>query len=98
LADADEPEAFDAVRVLVRAAGSRSIAGLVSERFHIEFVEPLAKRLRGPDTAVRASLIASYVIGLAAMRHGFESPAFTGRARARATRLAAAAIQACVDG
>jgi lysine/ornithine N-monooxygenase len=41
-------------------------------------------------------VIASYVIGLATMRHGLGSPALSGSAQRRAAVLAAAAIQACV--
>jgi AcrR family transcriptional regulator len=101
LADAPEAEAepaFDPLRVLLRAAGNPAVAALVSERFHAEFVQPLARLLPGRDAALRAGLIASYVIGLATMRHGLDSPLFAGAGRKKAVRIAAAAIQACVDG
>lgn len=95
--DADpDDDSFDALRVLLRAAGNPSVAAIVSERFHAEFIKPLAKLLRGRDAEMRAALIASYVIGLATMRHGLDSPALMGSARTRAAALAAAAIQACV--
>ncbi len=42
---------------------------MISERFHAEFVTPLARLLRGRDADVRAAAIASYVIGLATMKH-----------------------------
>lgn len=95
--DADDTDAFDALRVLLRAAGNPAIAPMVSERFHVEFIKPLARLLPGRDTEVRATMIASYVIGLAAMRHGLNSPALRGAARRKAVALAAASIQACVS-
>jgi len=97
LDDADERDDFNALSVLLHATGSPAVTAMVSERFHVEFVKPLAKHLRGRDTEVRAALIASYVIGLATMRHGLASPVFTGGARRKAAAIAAAAIQACVD-
>jgi AcrR family transcriptional regulator len=95
--DGGGDSSFDALRVLLRAAGNPSIAPMVSERFHAEFVMPLAKLLRGRDPEARAALIASYVIGLATMRHGLESPMLAGHGRSKAALLAAAAIQACID-
>ena len=71
---------------------------LVSACFHAEFVQPLGKLLRGRDAEVRAALIASYVIGLATMKHGLGSPALGPGAQRRAVALAGAAIQACVTG
>lgn len=94
----DDGDDFDALRVLLRAAGNPAIATMVSARFHEEFVGPLARLLRGRDRAVRATLIASYVIGLATMRHGLESPTLAGQGRAKAAAYVAVAIQACVDG
>lgn len=96
-ADPSEKVAFDALRVILRAAGSSPvIAAMVSERFHAEFVLPLAKRLRGRDAEIRAALIASYVIGLATMRHGLNSPLLAGAAQKKAATIAATAIQAFV--
>ncbi len=91
------PAAFDALGVLLRATGNPPIAALVSDCFHAEFVRPLAKLLRGRDAELRATLIASYLIGLATMRHGLDSPALAGPARKKAAAAVAAAIQACVS-
>ena len=97
LDDDDSDETFDSLRVLLRAAGNRDIAPLVSRQFQAEFVLPLAKLLRGRDAEVRAATIASYVIGLATMRHGLSSPSLSGTARMRISAgLVASAIQACV--
>lgn len=93
---ADDADDFDALRVLLRAAGNPAIAAVVSERFHAEFVGPLARLLRGRDSDMRAALIAAYVIGLATMHHGLGSPALAGSAQRKAAVIAAAAIQACV--
>jgi hypothetical protein len=70
----------------------------VSARFHAEFVQPLAKLLRGRDAELRAGLIASYVIGLATMKHALGSPALGPAAQRRTIALVGAAIQACVTG
>lgn len=91
-----EADEFDAVRVLLRAAGNPAIAPLVSECFRREFVTPLAKLLSGRNRGMRAALIASCVIGLATMRHGLASPELSGDKERKAAAIAAAAIQACV--
>lgn len=99
LQDAGEPgeaEPFDAFHVLLRGAGNPAIAAVVSERFHAEFVRPLARRLGGRDAELRATLIASYVIGLATMHHGLAAPGLSAAGRRKARMLAGAAIQACV--
>jgi AcrR family transcriptional regulator len=97
LDDPGEPDAFDALNILLHAMSSPTSAPLASARFHAEFVKPLAARLSGRHTETRATLIASYVIGLATMRHRLESPLLAGPGRRRAADIAAAAIQACVD-
>ncbi|MGC1548160.1 MAG: TetR family transcriptional regulator [Rhodanobacter sp.] len=96
-ADSTEPAPFDALRVLLHATGNPAIAAMVSARFHAEFVTPLARLLRGRDAEVRAALIASYVIGLATMRHGLNSPVLAGPSQRKAAVIVAKAIQACVD-
>jgi AcrR family transcriptional regulator len=97
LDDPGEPDAFDALNILLHAMGSPTSAPLVSSRFHAEFVKPLADRLSGGNAETRATLIASYVIGLATMRHRLGSPRLAGAGRRLAADMAAAAIQACVD-
>lgn len=92
-ADSNE---FDALRLLLLSASSPTIGSIVAERFDAEFVQPLSRRLGGRDAEVRATLIASYVLGLATMRHGFEAAALTGAQGKSAERLAALAIQAYV--
>ncbi|MDB5850301.1 MAG: hypothetical protein JWP29_4053 [Rhodoferax sp.] len=87
---------FNGLSVLLRATGNPPIAAMVAERFHAEFVKPLAKRLGGRDAELRATLIASYVIGLATMRHGFDSAALAGAGRKKAATAVGEAIQACV--
>lgn len=88
---------FNALSVLLRATGNPPIAALVAERFHAEFVAPLAKMLRGRDAELRATVIASYVIGLATMRHGLDAAALAGGAgRKKAAATVGEAIQACV--
>jgi AcrR family transcriptional regulator len=89
---------FDALGLLLRASGSPATSERVAERFHAEFVLPLAGLLRGRDTELRAVLIASYLMGLATMKHALHSPALAAAVQRKAVGLAGAAIQACVDG
>ncbi|APW40137.1 hypothetical protein RD110_25445 [Rhodoferax koreense] len=91
-----EPPRFDGLSVLLRATGNPPIAAMVAERFHAEFVRPLARLIGGRDAELRATLIASHVIGLATMRHGLGSAVLSGPARKKAATRVAAAIQACV--
>ena len=65
---------FDALGILLRASGSPATQERVSARFHADFVLPLARLLRGRDAELRAALIASYLIGLATMKHALGSP------------------------
>ncbi len=93
---AETERRFDALALLLRASGSPATVHLVSACFHAEFVQPLARQLRGRDAELRATLVGSYLIGLATMRHVLVSPALGIAARRKAVALAAAAIQACV--
>ena len=91
-------EKFDALGILLRASGSPATQERVSARFHAEFVLPLARLLRGRDAELRAALIASYLIGLATMKHALASPLLGPSARRKAVATVGAAIQACVNG
>lgn len=88
---------FNPLKLLLLAAASPDTAGIVSDRFHAEFVQPLAEKLGGENTPIRAALIGSYVIGLATMRHLLHSPAFDVKSGLEAARRVSTAIQACVD-
>jgi len=96
--DAQAQGALDALGLLLRACGSPATVALVSQRFHAEFVRPLAAMLEGEDALVRAALIAAQVIGLATMKHALASPAFGPDALRVAVASTGAAIQACVAG
>jgi AcrR family transcriptional regulator len=89
---------FDALGILLRASGSPATQERVSERFHADFVLPLARLLRGRDAELRAALIASYLIGLATMKHALGSPLLGAATQRKAVATVSAAIQACVDG
>jgi hypothetical protein len=58
-------EEFNPLRLLLLGATIPDMAGMASARFHAEFVEPLAGKLRGRDAKIPAALIGSYSIGLA---------------------------------
>ncbi len=89
---------FDALGMLLRASGSPATSARVAARFQDDFVLPLARLLRGRDAPLRAALIASYLLGLATMRHALGSPLLADDARRQAVERVGAAIQACVDG
>jgi AcrR family transcriptional regulator len=89
---------FDALGILLRASGSPATQERVSARFHADFVLPLARLLRGRDAELRAALIASYLIGLATMKHALGSPLLGAATQRKAVAAVGAAIQACVDG
>ena len=89
---------FDALGILLRASGSPATQERVSARFHADFVLPLARLLRGRDAELRAALIASYLIGLATMKHALGSPLLGEATRRKTVATIGAAIQACVDG
>ena len=89
---------FDALGILLRASGSPATQERVSARFHADFVLPLARLLRGRDADLRAALIASYLIGLATMKHALGSPLLGAATQRKAVAAVGAAIQACVDG
>jgi len=90
---------FDALGILLRSSGSPATHVRVSDRFHADFVLPLARLLRGRDAELRAALIASHLLGLATMRHALASPLLLADAARRKTIASVgAAIQDCVDG
>jgi AcrR family transcriptional regulator len=89
---------FDALGMLLRASGSPATSTRVAARFHDEFVLPLARLLRGRDAELRAALIASYLLGLATMKHALGSPALGTPVQRKAVAMVGAAIQACVSG
>lgn len=93
----EQKQEFDALRVLLRAAGGQLTAAIVAERFHAEFVQPLAARLRGHDAELRAALVASYIIGLATMRHALVSPFLPHTSLDQVAARTGCAIQACID-
>lgn len=93
--DEDDAAGFNPLRLLLLAASSPDTAAMASERFHAEFVQPLARKLGGRDADLRATLIGSYVLGLATMRHLLRAPALSPASRRKVTALTGQAIQAC---
>jgi len=89
---------FDALGILLRSSGSPATHERVSDRFHADFVLPLARLLRGRDAELRAALIASYLIGLATMKHALASPLLADGARRKTIATVSEAIQDCVNG
>ncbi|MFM0045618.1 TetR family transcriptional regulator [Paraburkholderia sediminicola] len=96
MAESNVTGEFNPLRLLLLGATSPDTAEMVSARFHAEFVQPLARKLKGRDAEIRAALIGSYVIGLATMRHMLESPTLTSASSRKVAAFVAAAIQTCV--
>lgn len=96
MADSEAAGEFNPLRLLLLGATSPETADSVSARFHAEFVQPLARKLKGRDAGLRAALIGSYVIGLATMRHMLESPMLVNASSRKVAAFVAVAIQACV--
>ena len=96
----DTPEAdddgFNPLRLLILAAASPETSAVVSDRFNLEFVQPLAMKLGGRNANARAALIAAYVIGIATMRHLLDSPDLNLSLQDESVSLVVGAIQACV--
>jgi AcrR family transcriptional regulator len=93
---AEPPDGFDAFRLLLRACGSPATIGAVATAFHEQFVEPLAAMLEGPDAELRASLIASHVLGLYIVKHALRLPALNVRTERSAVEQVASAVRACL--
>lgn len=89
-------DGFNPLRLLLLAAASPETSSVVSNRFQQEFVHPLALRLGGKNARARAALIASYIIGIATMRHLLDSPDLNLSLQDEPASLVVAAIQSCV--
>lgn len=98
LSGTDASGDYDAVGLLLNASTSPATAQLVSERFHADFVVPLAKVMGGRNAKMRATLIASYVLGLATMRHALHAPCLKGHEQLKAANMAGSALQNLIDG
>lgn len=57
-------EGFTAYRAMMRASGSELVRKRLQEAIHTMFVEPLAPRLKGRETELRARLVAAQLAGL----------------------------------
>ncbi|MFT3906178.1 MAG: TetR family transcriptional regulator [Steroidobacteraceae bacterium] len=86
----------DPLQLLLLAAASPTASTLASKAFHAEFVKPLTRRLRGPDAALRASLICAYILGFKTMRAALDSPSLRNASSAAIAARLGKAIQDCV--
>ena len=87
---------FHPLRFLILGLASSATSASVTVQFQTEFVEALASRLMGRDADLRATMIASYVIGLATMRHFVVSPVLANATQKQLAALVGEAIQRCV--
>lgn len=95
---ATDTASFDEFAFLLGSVGSPTAAPILSEALHRDFIQPLAKRLKGRDTAARAALLTSYVMGFAVLRAGLGSPAIESADSRFLVAQLGAAIQKCIDG
>jgi AcrR family transcriptional regulator len=96
LATKDKSDRLNRLNLLLCSVESPAMADIVSERFHDDFVLPLAALLGGKDAEARAGVIACYAIGLSTMRHALSSPVLNGDNKSydKVVKLIAEAIQA----
>ncbi len=65
----------------------------VRERLRTGFIDRLAKRLSGPEDALRAELVCAQLMGLSAMLRSLRTPSLTGADPARIVQLYAPAVE-----
>ncbi|MCW2858091.1 MAG: TetR family transcriptional regulator [Marmoricola sp.] len=95
LGDQHDPT-FSAYRAMMHASGSEPVRVRLGEAIHGMFVEPLAPRLSGPDTALRARLIAAQLGGLIDAIAIFADPEVADADRERLATYFGTAIQSLI--
>jgi AcrR family transcriptional regulator len=95
LSDQHDPT-FSAYRAMMHASGSEPVRQRLGEAIHGMFVEPLAPRLSGPDTALRSRLVAAQLGGLIDAIAILGDPVIADADRARLASLFGTAIQSLI--
>jgi AcrR family transcriptional regulator len=67
--DLGEAEEAGELSTLVAAANSSMVREIIRHRVEVSFSTRLARRLTGPDAALRAELFAGILVGVAFLRH-----------------------------
>ncbi|MCW2785980.1 MAG: TetR/AcrR family transcriptional regulator [Marmoricola sp.] len=88
---------FSAYRAMMRASGSEVIRRRLLEAIHEMFVEPLAPRLKGPDAALRARLVAAQLAGLIDGIAILEDAELAATDRKRLSEVYGAALQGLIQ-
>lgn len=89
---------FDPMLALLRSAPDPRAAAVLRESLGEQFIGPLGAWIGGDDGAVRASLIAAYLTGLAVIREVLRDEALHGAEAEALVALIAPVIQGYVDG
>ena len=95
----DEADAtFYPVLALLRSASSPQGAALLRQGLEMHFIQPLAEWLKGEDSALRASLIASTLLGIAIMQDVLYITPLRESSVESLVAQVAPVIQAYIDG
>lgn len=88
---------FSAYRALVRASSSAVIRERLLRAIDEMFVKPLAPRLKGPDAALRARLVAAQLAGLVDSIAVFEDAELAATDRERLAKIYGRALQSLIN-
>ena len=83
--------------LLLRSAASPTASPIIAQRLHTDFVLRLAALIGGRHAAMRAALVASYIIGFLTVRIALQSPAIGPACVDEAAALLGSAIQSAID-
>jgi len=87
---------FDPTQLLLHSLMSPTAAPIMAKAYYEDFVKPLASLIGGDDAEIKATVISSYLIGLATLRVALGSPAFRARNMEKLTALVSKTIQDCL--
>ncbi len=94
----DSNDTFYPVLALLRSASSPQGAALLRQGLEMHFIQPLAEWLEGKDRPLRASLIASTLLGVAIMQDVLYITPLTESSVEQLVAQVAPVIQGYIDG
>jgi hypothetical protein len=93
----DDPDEMNDFPFLLRSATSLTAAPILSAALHRALIEPLGRRIGGPDGLVRAAMITAQILGFSTLRFALGSPPIEVADRAATTQRLAGILQRCAD-
>ncbi len=94
----DRENALEPLLALLRSASSKQGSKLMRRLLDEQFIRPMAKWLGGKQAELRASLIASTMLGLALTRDVLKSERLEGSEVEPIVKLVAPVLQGYIDG